>query len=121
MRAATGKFVGATEKIYQLVKQWSSEVDREQANLALCEIALLAGCITSEEAIRGHLSEHQYIEALEWLQKNHLNVYLWAMGQRCIGHPATIWGITTPKPEYLPALAKIKDSKPQNLISKIRG
>lgn len=120
MRAATGKFVDATQKIYQLVKQWSSEVDR-RADLALCEIALLAGCITSEEAIRGHLSEHQYIEALEWLQKNYPNFYLWAIGQRCIGHPATIWGITTPKQEYLPALTKIKGSKSPNLISKIHS
>lgn len=87
----------ATEKIYQLVKQWSFDIDGEQSTKALCEIALVAGCISPEEAIEGQVNEHQYMGAIEWLQKNHPNTYLWAIGQRCIGHPAAIWGLVTPK------------------------
>lgn len=93
----SGKFVDATEKIYQLVKQWSLEIDREQLTKALCEIALVAGCISPEEAITGQVNEHQYVSAIEWLQKNHPNIYLWAIGQRYIGHPTAIWGLVTPK------------------------
>lgn len=89
--------MGATKKIYQLVKQWSFEIDRERATKALCEIALVAGCISLEEATRGEVNEHQHMGAIEWLQKNHSNIYLWAIGQRCIGHPAAIWGLVTPQ------------------------
>lgn len=121
-----GKFVDATEKVYQLVKQWSSEVDRHRATLALCEIALVAGCISAEEATKGQLNEQQYTDAIAWLQKNHHNLYLWAMGQRWIGHPAAIWGLAMPKQEFLLALSQSTPKKTpkrslQKSISKIHG
>lgn len=126
----SGKAVDATEKIYQLVKQWSFEVDSHSATLALCQIALVAGCITQDEATKGKLNEHQYTNAIAWLQKNHPNVYLWAVGQNCIGHPAAIWGITKPNREFLPAFCsalsqstapKTPNLCPQSPISKIHG
>lgn len=121
-----GKFVDATEKVYQLVKQWSSDIDKEQATKALCEIALVAGCISPEEAIACQMNEHQYMGAIAWLEKNYPNAYLWAIGQRCIGHPAAIWGVTTPKHEFLPALSysntqKTRKLSPQSPIAKIHG
>lgn len=107
----------ATEKIYQLVKQWSFDIDREQSTKALCEIALVAGCISPEEAIIGEVNEHQYMGAIEWLQKNHPNIYLWAIGQRCIGHPAAIWGLVTPKQNLRSRFSVSSTSTPQKTLN----
>lgn len=95
----------ATERIYQLVKQWSVDSDWEQSNLALCEIALLAGCTATEA------NEDRYVCAIAWLQKNYPNAYLWALGQRCIGHPAAIWA-TAPlnQPELIASIPNLRNS-----------
>lgn len=89
--------MNTTEFIYQLVKQWCSEHDTCKASEALRQIAIIAGCLPD---VPEQLSEQQGVSVIQWLKENHPNVYLWAMGQFCVGHPATVWGMGNTKAKY---------------------
>lgn len=78
-----------TEQIYKLVKQWCSARDQSRDSEAFRQIAIITGCIPYGS---DPLTDKQHRCVLQWLQENHLNVYLWATGELYIGHPATVWG-----------------------------
>ena len=78
-----------TDQIYQLVKQWGRALDPSQASTALRQIAKISGCIPNTPQ---HFTEQEDKKVIRWLQENHPNAYLWAITQRCMGHPAIVWG-----------------------------
>lgn len=81
-----------TEHIYQLVEQWCYAIDPSKASEALRQIAIITGCIPQ---VPRQLTEQQNKFVVQWLQENHPNIYLWAVSQRWIGHPAMVWGAGT--------------------------
>ncbi len=79
----------ANEQIYRLVKQWCSANEQSKASEALRQIALITGCL---QEVPSQLNEKQQKYVIGWLKSTHPNTYLWAVGQRCVGHPAIVWG-----------------------------
>jgi hypothetical protein len=82
--------VDTTEQIYQLMKQWCFAGNQSQACATLRQIAVIAGCFPE---VPEQLTDKQLKYVMRWIQENHPNAYLWAMGQRCVGHPAAVWGM----------------------------
>lgn len=82
--------VDTTKEIYELVRQWCFARDQRRANEALRQIAIITGCIPE---VPEYLNEKQGKVVVKWLQENHPNIYLWAISQFCVGHPATVWGM----------------------------
>jgi hypothetical protein len=82
--------VDTGESIYVLVKQWCSALDPLMARESLRQIATLSGCIAK---IPDQWTEKQDKYVMQWLQERYPNVYLWAISQRCVGHPAMVWGV----------------------------
>lgn len=81
----------ATDKqIYSLVEQWCAARDRSSVSEALRQIALVANCLPQ---VPKQLTEEQQKCVFRWLESNHPNAYLWAISQRCVGHPATVWSL----------------------------
>jgi hypothetical protein len=78
------------EQIYPLVKQWCMTGDPSKASEVLRQIALVTNCLPQ---MPKQLTEEQQRCVLRWLESNHPNAYLWAISQRCVGHPATVWGL----------------------------
>lgn len=82
--------VDTTKQIYQLIEQWCLAGDRSQARATLRQIAIVSECLPEVPA---QLTDKQLKYVVRWIQENHPNAYLWAMGQRCVGHPAAVWGM----------------------------
>lgn len=79
-----------TEQVYQLIKQWCLASDRDRAGATLRQIALITKCLPE---VPEQLTDKQLKYVVRWIQENHPNAYLWAIGQRCVGHPAAVWGM----------------------------
>lgn len=84
--------VETEKRIYPLLKRWSTASDQLTASEALRQIAIATNCLpqTSKQ-----LTEEQQKYVLRWLESNYANAYLWAISQRCVGHPAAVWGLNT--------------------------
>lgn len=78
------------EQIYPLVKQWCDADNQSSANEALRQIAIITGCM---QKVPNQLTEPQKRCVLQRLESNYPNAYLWAISQRCVGHPAMVWGL----------------------------
>lgn len=81
--------VDAADRLYQLIQQWCDAADQPKAHKALRQIALLTACIP----LRGQFGDADAQQVVQWLQDNHPNAYLWAIGRKWVGHPAIVWGI----------------------------
>ncbi len=82
-------------QIYSLIKQWASTTDSQLASQALQQIALSTGCVRLKP---DHWSEEQSQSVVQWLREKHSNAYLLALSQRCVGHPAIVWGNSMQSP-----------------------
>lgn len=84
--------VATNEQIYPLVKQWSTAGNQLIASEALRQIAIATNCLPQ---VPKQLTEEQQKYVLRWLELNYPNAYLWAISQRCVSHPAAVWGLNT--------------------------
>lgn len=78
------------EQVYPLVKQWCTAGDQSNASKALRQIAIVTNCLPE---VPKQLTEEQQRCVLRWLESNYPNAYLWAISQRCVSHPAGVWGL----------------------------
>lgn len=84
------------KQIYLLVKQWCDAPNQSSANKALRTIAIVAGCLP--KVPEAQLDQREQRCVLRWLESNYPHIYLWAISQRCVGHPATVWGLVDLSP-----------------------
>lgn len=84
--------VATDEQIYPLVKQWTTASNQPTASEALRQIAIATNCLLQ---VPKQLTEDQQKYVLRWLELNYPNAYLWAISQRCVSHPAGVWGLNT--------------------------
>jgi hypothetical protein len=78
-----------TERIYKLIKRSSVPFAVVPQRDVLQQIASLTQCLPSPSQ---QWTEQQDTDVMQWLQEHYPNIYLWAISQHCVGHPAMVWG-----------------------------